>query len=44
MFSMFYLLYMYVALSVFMLQVFRVLEVRSESHWGVAWTPHEGAR
>ena len=39
---MFHLLQTYVAFKCFMLQVFRVLEVYSESHGGTARAPGEG--
>ena len=44
MFQIFHLLQTYVAFKCFMLQVFRVLEVCSESPGGTAWALGEGAR
>jgi hypothetical protein len=41
---MFYLFHTYVAFKCFMLQVFRVSEVCSESHGGTTQAPGEGAR
>jgi len=44
MFQMFHLLQTYVAFKCFMLQVFRVLDVCLESHWGIARPPGEGTQ